>query len=213
MNLPPGTYLAFEGAIGAGKTALARIVAEETGAQLILDEADDNPYLRDFYRDPRRYALQLQLNFLLTRHRQQMEIKQINIFQQAVVTDYLYERDRIFAHLNLEERELELYDRVALLLSGEVPKPDLVVYLQSSPERLMTNIRVRDRDYESTITPEYLKELCELYHQFFFHWDATPLLILNSTRLDFVNNSEHRRSLLDAIARLPAGTTYFNPEA
>ena len=212
MNLKPGTYIAIEGAIGSGKSSLAQIVAEEFGAQLILEEADANPYLKDFYRDPRRYALQVQLNFLLSRHRQQMDIKQINIFQQAIVTDYLYEKDRIFAHLNLDERELELYNRVSDLLSGETPKPDLVVYLQSSADRLLTNIKVRERDYEEAITLDYLQQLCELYHQFFFHWDATSLLILNSTRLDFVNNPEHRQSLLNAIARMPAGTTYFNPE-
>jgi deoxyadenosine/deoxycytidine kinase len=212
LNLKPGTYIAIEGAIGSGKSSLARIVAEEFGAQLILEEADSNPYLKDFYRDPRRYALQVQLNFLLSRHRQQMDIKQINIFQQAIVTDYLYEKDRIFAHLNLDERELELYNRVSDLLSGETPKPDLVVYLQSSADRLLTNIKVRERDYEEAITLDYLQQLCELYHQFFFRWDATSLLILNSTRLDFVNNPEHRQSLLNAIVRMPAGTTYFNPE-
>lgn len=211
--LPAGTYIAVEGAIGVGKTSLARILAEEFDARLVTEAADANPYLKDFYRDPRRFALQVQLNFLLSRHRQQTEIRQTNIFHRSVVTDYIYEKDRIFAYLNLEDRDLELYNRISGLLSGDVPTPDLVVFLQAPPERLLVNIRIRDRDYEHEITLDYLARLCEAYHQFFFHYDRSPLLIVNVAKLDFVGDPAHRRRLVEAVSRLPSGTTYLNPEA
>jgi len=213
MSLQPGTYVAVEGAIGSGKTSLAKILAGEFQSRLVLEEAEPNPFLKDFYRDPRRYALQTQLAFLLSRHRQLCETRQTDIFNTSVISDYVFEKDRIFAALNLDEREFRLYSRVSALLEGELPTPDLVVYMQSSPERLLTNIRIRDFEYERSITIEYLRELCEAYHQFFFNWDRSPLLILNTTRIDFVNNPDHRSALVKIIERLPQGTTYFNPEA
>jgi len=212
MKMPQGTYIAVDGAIGVGKTSLAKIIAEELDARLVLEESMSNPFLPDFYRDPRRFALQVQLTFLISRHRQQSELNQLNLFDRMVVTDYVFEKDHLFAYLNLDEREYELYRRVEQLLSADIPVPDMVVYLQSTPERLMTNIRIRDVDFERSITPEYLKELCEAYSQLFFHWDKSPLLIVNASRIDFINNEKHRRSLLEMIHRMPAGTTYFNPE-
>ena len=212
--LPSGTYIAIEGAIGVGTTSLAEVIAEELGdARLVLEEAEVNPFLPDFYRDPHRYALQAQLCFLLSRHRQQAELKQLSLFNRSVVSDYIFEKDRIFAYLNLEGRELELYNRVEEILASDVSAPDMVIYLQSSPERLLTNIRIRDINYERSITLDYLKNLCEAYSQFFFHWDRSPLLIVNSTRIDFVNDTNHRDLLLKIIRETPAGTTYFNPEA
>ncbi len=210
--LPAGTYIAVEGVIGVGKTSLARLLAHKTGARLVLEEDFENPFLPDFYRDPRRYALQVQLNFLLERHRQQSDLKQLSLFNHSIVSDYIFEKDRIFASLNLEQRELQLYNRVAELLETDVPSPDMVIYLQSSPERLLTNIRIRNIDYERSISLEYIRNLCELYSRFFFHWDKSSLLIVNATRMDFVNNIKHRRSLLKILQKMPAGTTYFNPE-
>jgi len=211
--LPSGTYIAVEGPIGVGKTSLARIIAGEIGARLVLEEAHENPFLPDFYRDPRRFALQVQLTFLLSRHRQQTELNQLNLFENNVVTDYIFDKDRIFAYLNLEDRELELYNRFTEMLEADIPVPDFVIYLQSSPERLMTNIRIRDLEFERSISLEYLQNLCECYSQFFFHWDKSPLLIINASKMDFVNNEEHRRSLMKVITKIPAGTTYFNPGA
>ena len=179
----------------------------------MLEEALENPFLPDFYRDPRRYALQVQLTFLLSRHRQQSELNQLNLFENGVVTDYIFEKDQIFAYLNLEDRELELYNRVIEMLTVDIPVPDFVIYLQSSPERLMTNIRIRDFEFERSISLEYLQNLCECYSQFFFHWQKSPLLIVNASKIDFINNEEHRQSLMKAIRKMPAGTTYFNPGA
>jgi len=211
--LPSGTYIAVEGPIGVGKTSLARIIAGEIGARLVLEEALENPFLPDFYRDPRRFALQVQLTFLLSRHRQQSELNQLNLFENRVVTDYIFDKDRIFAYLNLEDRELELYNRVLEMLTADIPIPDFIIYLQSSPDRLMTNIRIRDVEFERSISPEYLQNLCECYSQFFFHWQKSPVLIVNASKIDFINNEEHRRSLLKVINKMPAGTTYFNPGA
>ncbi len=213
LMLSPGTYISIEGPIGVGKTSLAKIIADELDARLVLEESLENPFLPDFYRDPHRFALQVQLNFLLLRHRQQSELKQLNLFNQNVVTDYIFEKDRIFACLNLEDRELELYNRVLELLEMDIPTPDMVIYLQSSPERLLTNIRVRDIDYERSISLEYLRNLCEMYSQFFFHWKKSPLLIVNATQMDFVNNNRHRQLLIEVVQEMPAGTTYFNPES
>lgn len=206
-------YIAIEGPIGTGKTSLAQVLAEEIGARLILEEADANPFLPDFYRNSRRYALQTQLCFLLSRHRQQIEIKQINIFRRTVVTDYIFEKDRIFAHLTLDERELELYHKVADLLAYEVPTPDRIIYLQASPERLLTNIRIRDIEYERLINIQYLRDLCESYNRFFFNWDRSDVLFVNVSQMDFVNNDDHRQQLLEVIKGMPAGRTFFNPEA
>ncbi|MDP8237967.1 MAG: deoxynucleoside kinase [Candidatus Hatepunaea meridiana] len=212
MSIIRGTYIAVEGSIGVGKTSLARIIAQEMEAKLVLEDEIKNPFLPDFYRDPHRFALRTQLSFLLYRHEQQSSLSQLSLFQMAIVSDYIFDKDRIFANLNLDERELKLYNQVADLLESDVLTPDLVIYLQASPERLLTNIRIRDIDYERSITIEYLKNLCEAYSQFFFHWDKSPLLIVNATRMDFVNNEKHRQMLLKVVKEMPAGTSYFNPE-
>lgn len=213
MNLSPGTFLAVEGSIGAGKTSLARILAQELDAEMVLEEEITNPFLADFYRDPNRFALCTQLTFLLSRHQQQSKLRQLNLFNKIVISDYIFEKDRIFAHLNLEDRELEIYNRVETLLSGDIPTPDLVIYLQASPERLLTNIRVRDIDYERAVTLNYLEHINEAYRTFFFNWDKSPLLIVNASKIDLTNNERHCAMLLRIIKEIPSGTTYFNPEA
>ncbi len=213
MSLPAGTHIAVDGPIGAGTTSLARILSDEFDTRLELEDPTANPFLPDFYRDPRRFALQTQLSFLLFRHRQQASLRQLSLFHRTVVTDYIFEKDFIFAHMNLDERELDLYNRVAGILVKDVPNPDMVVYLQSSPGRLLTNIRVRDIEYERLLELDYLRQLCEAYSRFFFQWDRSPLLIVNASRIDFVNNVDHRRQLLKMVAAMPVGTTFFNPEA
>lgn len=213
MSLPAGFQIAIEGVIGVGKSSLARILAEDLGASLVLEEAEENPFLPDFYRDQKHYALQTQLCFLLSRHRQQSQLKQLNLFNKSIVSDYLFDKDRIFAHVTLQDRELELYNRIADFLSQDIPVPDLVIYLQSNPQRLLTNIRVRDIDYERMISLEYLEALSEAYKKFFFQWDKSSLLIINSVKLDFVNNPVHRELLVRKVSDKPAGTTYFNPES
>ncbi|MBC7186627.1 MAG: deoxynucleoside kinase [Calditrichaeota bacterium] len=204
-------YIAIEGVIGVGKTSLATKLGERYNARVVYEKHEENPFLADFYRDPRRYAFQTQMFFLLSRYRQQQEIPQRDLFHEMVVADYLFAKDRIFAHLTLEDRELWLYDHIASLLEQDIPKPDLVIYLQCSLERLMQNIRKRGRTYERNISEDYLRSLNDAYNQFFFHYDATPLLVVNTTQIDFVNNDEHFEDLVRQIERPLSGTEYYSP--
>jgi deoxyadenosine/deoxycytidine kinase len=204
-------YLAIEGVIGVGKTSLAKKLAERLDARLILDKPEENPFLPDFYREPRRYAFQTQLFFLLSRFRQQEEIPQWDLFHSMVITDYLFERDHIFATLNLDDRELILYNRIASLLRKEVPVPDLVVYLQSSPARLLANIRRRNLSYEKNISEDYLRSLCEAYNRYFFHYNHCPLLVVNATEIDFVNREKDFEDLVREILRPHRGIEFYSP--
>jgi len=204
-------YICVEGVIGAGKTSMARLLGETMDARVIYEKPEENPFLEDFYKDPSRYAFQVQLFFLLSRYRQQQESMQPDLFQPATISDYLFAKDRIFAHLNLEDRELFLYDRIAGLLEQDIQKPDLVVYLQSSVERLMENIRKRGRAYEKEISEEYIRSLNEAYNRFFFHYSDTPLLVVNSTLIDFVNNRTHFEELVHQILRPHSGIEYYSP--
>lgn len=204
-------YMCIEGVIGAGKTSLTKLIAEELNAQMVFEQPEENPFLQDFYRDPKRFAFQTQLFFLLSRYRQQQESFQTDLFHDYTVSDYLFAKDRIFAHLNLEDRELYLYDRVASLLERDIPKPDLVVYLQSSTDRLMTNIRKRGRSYEKNISVDYIRSLNEAYNRFFFHYNDTPLLVINSTEIDFVNSREDFTDLMHQIMRSHSGIEYYSP--
>ncbi len=204
-------YICIEGVIGVGKTSLARLLAEHLGAKEIYEQPEENPFLADFYRDPRRFAFQTQLFFLLSRYRQQQESFQYDLFHEYTVSDYLFAKDRIFAHLNLEDRELFLYDKVASLLERDIPKPDLVVYLQSTPERLMANIRKRGRSYERAMSEEYIRSLNEAYNRFFFHYTDTPLLVINATQIDFVNNPHDLQEVISQIMRSHSGIEFYSP--
>lgn len=203
-------YICVEGVIGVGKTSLARLLADHLNAKIIYEQPEENPFLQDFYRDPGRFAFQTQLFFLLSRYRQQQESFQTDLFHEYTVSDYLFAKDRIFAHLNLEDRELFLYDRVASLLERDIPKPDLVVYLQSSPERLVNNIRKRGRSYEKNMSDEYIQSLNEAYNRFFFHYNDTPLLVINSTLIDFVNNPDDLTEVIRQIMRSHSGIEYYS---
>lgn len=209
--MPLPKYISIEGVIGTGKTSLARMLGEVLDAQVIYERPEENPFLEDFYRDPRRYAFQTQLYFLLSRYRQQLEIFQPDLFYETMISDYLFAKDRIFAHLNLEDRELFLYNRVASLLEQDVPKPDLVVYLQSAPEGLLQNIRKRGRSYEKDMSDDYIRALNEAYNRFFFHYNDTPLLVVNSTLVDFVNVKKDFDELVNQIMRPHSGIEYYSP--
>jgi len=208
MSLPAGTYIAVEGVIGAGKTSLARILAEKLDAELVLEQPADNPFLVDFYLDRETWAFQTQLSFLLTRHRQQAALKQRDLFKPTLVSDYIFEKDRLFARLNLNDREFELYRHIADSLQADVLTPDLIVWIKSPPERLMKHIRIRDRECEQPIEQSYLEELCEAYSRFFASWDKSALLIVDGTWMDFVNNDKHREQLVSKILENPRGTQY-----
>ncbi|MCD6233461.1 MAG: deoxynucleoside kinase [Candidatus Neomarinimicrobiota bacterium] len=207
----PAYYIAIEGVIGVGKTSLARILAQRLNARLILEKFEDNPFLSDFYNDRDRYAFQTQIFFLLSRYRQQMELFQTELFHKNLVTDYMFIKDKLFAYLNLNEKELMLYDQMLNLLIRQIPKPDLVIYLQADTERLMKNIAKRGRDFEKNIDEEYIEALNQMYNQFFFRYNETPLLIINTTDIDFVHNEDDLAEILKTIQKPPAGTKLYRP--
>ena len=205
-------HIAVEGVIGAGKTTLCTMLGETLGGNTVLERFEENPFLKDFYRDPERYAFQTQIFFLLTRYRQQRELFQADLFHRFILTDYIFEKDKIFAYLNLQDEELKLYETLVNSIEHNVPTPDLVVYLQSSPERLMRNIRTRGRSFETDIAESYIRDLNEAYNYFFFRYKTTPLLIVNSTQIDFVNNGEEYEDLVREILRTErAPVEYYNP--
>ena len=205
-------FIAIEGVIGVGKTCLAKILAEKLSAKLVVEKFEENPFLEDFYTNPERYAFQTQLYFLLSRYRQQLDLKQIDLFHNLLISDYMFSKDRLFAHLNLNEKELTLYDLIAKLLEKEIPKPDLVVFLQASTDRIMGNIKSRGRTYERNISREYIESLNQIYNEYFFRYKDSPLIIVNTNDIDFVHNEEDLDELLQVIRQPVSGTRYYNPE-
>jgi len=204
-------FIAIEGVIGVGKTSLARLLSEHLSARLVQETFEENPFLEDFYRDPEHYAFQTQLFFLLSRYRQQIDLKQIDLFHNLLISDYMFAKDRLFAHLNLNEKEIILYNLVAKLLEKEIPRPDLVIFLQASTDRLMSNIKKRGRVYEREITREYIDSLNQIYNEFFFRYKDSPLLIVNTNEIDFVGNQDDLEELISVIRQPISGTKYYNP--
>ena len=194
-----------------GKTALAERLAKRLDAKLVKEAVEENPFLDKFYGDMRNYALQTQLFFLLARHKQQRELQQPDMFHETVVCDYLLDKDRIFAHLNLTEHELALYDNIYRFVAEEIPKPDIVVYLQARVEVLIARIRQRARKFEAAIDPQYLAELTDAYNHYFMHYEAAPVLIVNTERLDFVASREDFEDLFRAIEETSAGRRFYSP--
>jgi len=204
-------YIAIEGPIGVGKTSLANLMSKELSARLVLEEFDENPFLPDFYKDPERFAFQTQLFFLLQRYRQQQELRQVDMFQKLLVTDYMFVKDRLFASLNLGEKEMQLYDTVANLLERNIIKPDLVIYLQADTDTLMKNIAQRGREMETNITYEYIDALSQVYTEYFFRYQDTPLVIINTNNIDFVHNEDDLKEVIKYIRQPVSGTKFFNP--
>lgn len=196
-------FIAIEGVIGAGKTTLAQLIAERMGARPVLEQFEENPFLPKFYQNRKRYAFQTQLAFLASRFKQQEKMTNSDLFDRFVISDYIFEKDRIFARLNLDDDEMSLYDTIYNIMTGISAKPDLVIYLQSTVERLMENIVNRGRDYERHITPDYLKELSDAYNHFFYHYNKAPLIIINATNIDFVNNADHLAYIEEQIFEQP----------
>ena len=213
-DLPEVKYIAIEGVIGAGKTSLAKKLRDKLEAELILEQFEANPFLESFYSDRKRFAFQTQMFFLVNRYKQQEQLNQENLFTEFIVSDYVFDKDRIFAYLNLNGEELKLYENIFPLLSRNLRKPDLVVFLQSSVDRLMYNIKKRSRKIERNLTRSYIEELSDAYTHFFFRYTNTPLLIVNSTELDFVNNEKDFGELFKQIFRKDRGVKeYFKPES
>ena len=205
-------YIAVEGVIGVGKTSLCSLIGEQFSAKVVFEKFEDNPFLEDFYKDKERFAFQTQLYFLLSRYRQHQEMMQVELFHKLLVSDYMFVKDKIFANINLSDKELTLYNSVVTLLERDIPNPDLVIYLQSSTGRLMTNIKERGRYYEDLITTEYIQELNDAYNDFFLRYDRSPLLIVNATDIDFVNDKEDQENLMETIRQPFSGTRYYNPK-
>lgn len=188
------------------------MVAENLGGRLVLERFEENPFLPKFYEDPERYSFQTQIFFLLSRYKQQQEFFQADLFHDFVVTDYIFEKDKIFAYLTLADEELKLYETLLAAIEKNIPTPDLVVYLQCSVERLMSNIRSRGRKMEEKISEEYIRDLNEAYNYFFFRYKASPLLIVRATDIDFVNKKDDFEELLGQVLRPNrAPVEYYNP--
>ena len=209
-------YIAIEGPIGVGKTALAMRLASHLDATTVLEETE-NPFLSDFYAGRPGAALQAQLFYLLNRHRQQISLRQGNLFAQATVSDYLFDRDKIFAYLNLDDNELFIYQRLYDLLVKDVSTPDLVVYLQAPTDVLVRRQRERPKEIEADDRPEpaadYVRELNEAYQHFFFHYTATPLLVVETSHFDLAGNDFALEDLVKQVRAMGRGTQYYVPRA
>lgn len=206
-------YIAIEGVIGAGKTTLAMMLGKRLDARIILEEFDDNPFLERFYENAERYGFQTQMSFLTSRYKQQQQLRNLDLFHEYLVTDYIFDKDKIFAYLNLQDDELRLYETIVNFMDKSITQPDLVIYLQSTPERLMRNIHKRNRSVERGMQDMYIRDLHDAYNYFFFRYRKTPLLIINTAELDFVNDEKDFALITDLIfKKAHSGTEYFNPE-
>jgi deoxyguanosine kinase len=206
-------YLVIEGPIGAGKTALAERLGTRLDATVVLEEGE-NPFLADFYADRPGSALQAQLFYLLNRHRQQTSLRQADLFSQTTICDYLFDKDKIFAYLNLDDNELFIYQRLYDLLAREVPPPDLVLYLQAPTDVLLRRLRARHADPDAAAfepDSEYVRELNEAYHHFFFHYNATPLLVVETSQFDSEGSEQALDDLVKQIRGMGPGTRYYVP--
>ena len=204
-------YVSIEGVIGVGKTSLAHLLEERLNAKLVMEKFDENPFLADFYLDPERYAFQTQLFFLLSRYRQQQELRQTEVFHKLVISDYMFVKDRLFASLNLDDKEMSLYDSVAKILEKNILNPDLVIYLQAETPKLMERITLRGRDFEKNMSLDYIDALNQVYNEYFFRYQESPLLIINTNDIDFVHNAEDLEEVIRYIRQPVSGTKFFNP--
>ncbi len=204
-------YIAIEGPIGVGKTSLAKLLSKRLSAKLILEKFEDNPFLSEFYNDPGRFAFQTQLFFLLQRYQQQQDIRQVDMFHNLLISDYMFIKDRLFASLNLDDKEMNLYDSIANMMERNVINPDLIIYLQADTSTLMKNIDKRGRDFENNISYDYINALNEIYTDYFFRYNDTPLVIINTNNIDFVNNADDLDQVIEYIRQPVSGTKFFNP--
>lgn len=204
-------YIVVEGPIGVGKSTLTRALAKRFGARTVFELVEENPFLASFYQDRSKFAFQTQLFFLLSRFKQQQDLFQQDLFSQVTVSDYLFAKDRIFASITLDPNELALYERIYQHLGPRVMKPDLVIYLQARLEVLLARIKKRGRDFERKFDADYLAELSRTYNDFFHRYDETPLLVINTSDIDFVDSEDDFEELIRAIAATRRGTQYYQP--
>ncbi len=204
-------YIAIEGPIGVGKSSVAQLLAERLDATTVLEEWGQNPFLKPFYDGKAGASFQVEVFYLLSRYRQQQELLQRNLFQLQTISDYVFEKCRLFAYLNLEDSELAIYEKLYGLLSENITRPDLVVYLQAPTEVLLKRIKMRGRNEEVNLSEEYLAEVNRAYNHYFFHYTQTPLLVVNTTDVDFVKRAEDLDDLIAQIRKMGKGTQYYVP--
>lgn len=204
-------YIAVEGVIGVGKTSFAKMLAEGLNAELVAEEVFENPFLVDYYKSPKRYSFSCQLFFLISRFQQQQQLMSRDLFSQRIVADYVFAKDYLFAQVNLSERELALYQKIAPILARDVPKPDLVIYLQASTPVLLERIKKRNYSFEKSIDFDYIEMLNKAYDYFFFNYTDTPLLVVKTDLIDFVNNPGHFDDLIEQIKKPISGKKYYSP--
>ncbi|MBI5328063.1 MAG: deoxynucleoside kinase [Deltaproteobacteria bacterium] len=204
-------YIALEGPIGVGKTSLTEFLAKEFNGRALLEDVDNNPFLGSFYKDRKNYAFQTQLFFLLSRYKQQKDLGQQELFNSTVVADYLFAKDKIFAYLNLDENELSLYEQIYRLLNARIPKPDLVIYLQARAEVLIERIKKRNKDYEMAIEVDYIEKLVDAYNRYFFYYTDTPLLVVNTSDIDFVQSPDDLSNMVSEIRSIKGGVQHYIP--
>jgi deoxyadenosine/deoxycytidine kinase len=207
----PWRYIVVEGVIGVGKTSLAKLLAARTAARLNMEIVEENPFLARFYGDRAGFAFQTQIFFLLSRYRQQQKLFQSELFRDLVISDYLFAKDRIFANLNLSDDELALYDQLASILEPRILRPDLIIYLQARTEVLMERIRWRGRSFERDLSREYLDALNSAYNYYFHHYRESPLLVVNTNDLDFVNAPRDLELLFEQLTEPFEGVRFFAP--
>ncbi len=205
------TYIAVDGPIGVGKTTLVQRLAEQFGAKVLIEIVEENPFLSEFYREPDKFAFQTQLFFLLSRYRQQQDLWQPDLFRPYLFSDYIFAKDRLFASLTLTENEMLLYDQVFQILDTRVLKPDLVVYLQARLEVLLERIKRRGRPFEKNFDADYLKQLCDAYSDYFFHYADTPLLVVDTSDIDVVSSHEDFLDLSRSILKHRGGVQFYKP--
>ncbi|MBN2035059.1 MAG: deoxynucleoside kinase [Deltaproteobacteria bacterium] len=204
-------YIVIEGPLGVGKTSLAMMVAEKMGGQALLEDVEENPFLMNFYQNPEKYAFQTQIFFLLRRYHLTAEMAQIDLFNRVTVSDFLFEKDRIFARSNLDDREYWLYEQLFRILQKRILAPDLVIFLQAKTEVLSERIRRRNKRYERSISYKYMDKINRAFNEYFFHYTESPLLVVNASEIDFVHNPEDFEDLMDHIRTMKSGTQYYVP--
>ena len=204
-------FIAIEGSIGAGKTSLAKLLGKQFDAKVFLEKDEENPFIEKFYQDQEYHAFHTQIFFLLSRYNQYLDLAQRDLFNSVFIIDYLFQRNRIFSNLTLKGHEIQLYDQIYNLLTQKIPKPDLVIFLQANTSVLLDRVEKRDRDYESFIDPEYLDEVNKAFNNFFFYYSETPLLVINTNEIDFVEKKYDLEELIKKINTHKIGREYYNP--
>jgi deoxyguanosine kinase len=204
-------YIVIEGPLGVGKTSLATMLAEKLGGQPLLEDVEENPFLVHFYENPKKYAFQTQIFFLLRRYNQTSAMSQIELFNRITVSDFLFDKDRVFARSNLDENEYWLYEQLFLILKKRIAPPDLVIFLQAKTEVLMERIKIRNRKYERSIGYKYLEKINQAFNEYFFHYADSPLLVVNASEIDFVHVPEDFEDLVEQISLMKSGVQYYVP--